>query len=118
MSEQRDELSGDVERLAEWLYERERAKFYPGRVSFDEATWREPQGTSLGARNTCLSLAADILASDWLAAHDAEVAARVVAGVRAWCAINEIADPPLDWEGLGEFLDRADRVESHILKEQ
>ena len=33
-------------------------------------------------------------------------AARVVAGVRAWCAINEIAEPPLDWEGLGEFLTR------------
>lgn len=27
-----------------------------------------------------------------------------VAGVRAWCSINEIAEPPLDWEGLGEFL--------------
>lgn len=30
----------------------------------------------------------------------------VVAGVRAWCSINEIAEPPLDWEGLGEFLAR------------
>jgi hypothetical protein len=63
-------MSGDVERLAEWLYERERSNFYPGRVSFDEATWRKPDGTSLGARNTCLSLAADILASDWLAERD------------------------------------------------
>jgi hypothetical protein len=32
--------------------------------------------------------------------------ADVVAGVRAWCAINEIAAPPLDWEGLGEYLAR------------
>lgn len=32
---------------------------------------------------------------------------RVVAGVRTWCAINEIDEPPLDWEGLGEFLSRA-----------
>jgi hypothetical protein len=32
--------------------------------------------------------------------------AEVVRGVRAWCAINEIAAPPLDWEGLGEFLTR------------
>lgn len=30
--------------------------------------------------------------------------AHVITGVRAWCAINEIAEPPLDWEGLGEFL--------------
>ena len=36
--------------------------------------------------------------------------AEVVAGVRAWCAINEIAEAPLDWEGLGEFLTRADSV--------
>lgn len=36
----------------------------------------------------------------------AKAAAEVVSGVRAWCAINEIAAPPLDWEGLGEFLTR------------
>jgi hypothetical protein len=42
----------------------------------------------------------------------AKSAAEVVAGVRAWCAINEIAAPPLDWEGLGEFLTRVGREES------
>lgn len=33
---------------------------------------------------------------------------RIVSGVRAWCAINEIAEPPVDWEGLGEFLARVE----------
>lgn len=36
--------------------------------------------------------------------------ADIISGVRAWCAINEIADPPLDWVGLGEFLDRAENA--------
>lgn len=32
----------------------------------------------------------------------------VLRGVRAWCSINEIAAPPLDWAGLGEFLAHCD----------
>lgn len=36
----------------------------------------------------------------------AKATGEVVAGVRAWCAINEVREPPLDWEGLGEFLTR------------
>ena len=41
-----------------------------------------------------------------LAEAEQKGARGVVAGVRSWCAINEIAVPPLDWEGLGEFLTR------------
>lgn len=31
---------------------------------------------------------------------------RIIDGVRKWMQVNEIAQPPLDWAGLGEFLHR------------
>lgn len=39
-------------------------------------------------------------------AEKALAAARadVVDGVKSWAAINEVAEPPLDWAGLGEYL--------------
>lgn len=46
---------------------------------------------------------------DCVAARLRAAQAEVITGVRAWCAINEIASPPLDWEGLGEFLNRVER---------
>jgi hypothetical protein len=49
-----------------------------------------------------LSAALHAEVARWLAGEGLEV----ISGVRAWCAINEIAAPPLDWAGLGLFLGR------------
>lgn len=75
---------------------------------------RFPTHADCNPNSVELGNARRVLSSDWLRDHDAELIAKakaeVVSGVRAWCAINEIAEPPLDWVGLGEFLARVDQV--------
>lgn len=82
------DTGGEVEALAKIIFDAS---------DWDASLWNERAWTYT-------RMAQRVLASDWLADRLAEERAEVVSGVRAWCAINEIAAPPLDWAGLGEFL--------------